>query len=98
MEEESVINNYKKIPIPDFLPLIIDIYLDISPCLPYKKVFIRNEDDKNLVELDTHTPTTSTTTSSEVQPPPPILPTTPSSSHRQKKKIILLERWRLSLT
>jgi len=39
------------------MPLIIDIYLDISPCLSKKKVYIRNEEDKNnknnLVEVDT---------------------------------------------
>ncbi|OUM62585.1 hypothetical protein PIROE2DRAFT_11115 [Piromyces sp. E2] len=82
LEEEPIISSYKKIPIPDFMPLIIDIYLDISPCLTTKKVYIRNEEDKNnkdnFVEIDT------TSSSSRRQ--------------RQKKKIILLERWRLSLT
>ncbi|ORX50783.1 hypothetical protein BCR36DRAFT_412271 [Piromyces finnis] len=57
LEEDSIINNYKKIPIPEFLPLIIDIYLDISPCLLNKKVYIRDEENKNnienLVEIDT---------------------------------------------
>ncbi|ORX64826.1 hypothetical protein BCR32DRAFT_272948 [Anaeromyces robustus] len=90
IEEDPVIYNYKKIPIPDFLPLIIDIYLDISPCLSTQKVYIKNEDEKDsFVEIDASSSINNNNNTYDHHKS--------STHHREKKKILLLERWRLSL-